>query len=148
VRKIIWASTLGEGWAHYCEQAVLDAGYGGDDPERTRAFYIRMAMHRAVRMIVDVGENDGSLSFDDAAKLLEERALLPPEAARMEARRALVHPANMFSYTYGKLSILRMRQAVEARDKERFDLVRFHDRLLSVGAIPVRYVPKVAFGLD
>jgi uncharacterized protein (DUF885 family) len=148
VRKIIWASSLGEGWAHYCEQAVLDAGYAGDDRERTRAFYLRAALQRAVRVIVDVGENDGSLSFEDGAKLLEERALLSPEAARMEARRALVHPVNMFTYTYGKLSILRMRQAVQARERERFDLVRFHDRLLSVGAIPIRYVSKVAFGLD
>jgi uncharacterized protein (DUF885 family) len=148
VRKVVWASTLGEGWAHYCEQAVLDAGYTGDDGERTRAFFLRMALNRAVRVIVDVGENDGSLSFDDGAKLLEERALLPPEAARIEARRALVRPVNMFSYTYGKLAILRMRKAVEARESAGFDLVSFHDRLLSVGAIPVRYVSKVAFGLD
>jgi uncharacterized protein (DUF885 family) len=148
VRKVIWAATLGEGWAHYCEQAVLDAGYTGDDRERTRAFFLRMALQRAVRVIVDVGENDGSLSLEDGAKLLEERALLAPEGARIEARRAVVHPVNMFSYTYGKLSILRMRKAVEAREKGSFDLVRFHDRLLSVGAIPVRYVSKAAFGLD
>jgi uncharacterized protein (DUF885 family) len=148
VRKVLWAASLGEGWAHYCEQAVLDAGYTGDDKERTRAFYLRAALQRAVRVIVDVGENDGSLSFEDGAKLLEDRALLSPEAARMEARRALVHPANMFTYTYGKLSIIRMREAVKAREKELFDLARFHDRLLSVGAIPIRYVPKVAFGLD
>jgi uncharacterized protein (DUF885 family) len=148
VRKLIWASTLGEGWAHYCEQAVLDAGYTGDDRERTRAFYVRMALQRAARVVVDVGENDGTLSFEDGAKLMEERALLPAEAARIEARRALVRPVNMFSYTYGKLSILRMRRAVEAREKGRFDLVRFHDSLLRLGAIPIRYVPKVAFGLD
>jgi hypothetical protein len=148
VRKVIWASTTGEGWAHYCEQAMLDAGYTGDDRERVRAFYVRMALQRAVRVIVDVGENDGSLTMEQGAKLLEERALLPAEAARMEARRALVQPANMFTYTYGKLSILRMRAAIAAREKERFDLVHFHDTLLSMGAIPIRYVRKAAFGLD
>jgi uncharacterized protein (DUF885 family) len=148
VRKVIWAATLGEGWAHYCEQAVLDAGYTGDEPERAKAFYLRMALQRAARVVVDVGENDGSLSFDEGAKLLEERALLSPEAARIEARRALVRPVNMFSYTYGKLAILRLRQAVQDREGQAFDLVRFHDTLLSVGTIPVGYVGKVAFGLD
>jgi uncharacterized protein (DUF885 family) len=148
VRRVIWSSTFGEGWAHYCEQAVLDAGYTGDEAERTRAFYIRMALQRAVRVIVDVGENDGTLSEEDGAKLLEERALLSPEGARIEARRALVHPVNMFSYTYGKLSILRLRQAIQSKEGAAFDLVRFHDRLLSVGTIPVGYVAEVAFGLD
>jgi uncharacterized protein (DUF885 family) len=148
VRKVIWAATLGEGWAHYCEQAVLDAGYTGDEAERTRAFAIRMAMQRAARVVVDVGENDGTLSFEDGAKLLEDRALLAPEGARIEARRALVRPVNMFSYTYGKLAILRLRHAVEAREGQAFNLVHFHDRLLGVGTIPIGYVSKVAFGLD
>ena len=148
VRRVIWAATLGEGWAHYCEQAVLDAGYTGDEAERTRAFAIRMALQRAARVVVDVAENDGSMSFEDGAKLLEERALLSPEGARIEARRALVRPVNMFSYTYGKLAILRLRREVEAREGQGFDLVRFHDRLLSVGTIPIGYVAKVAFGLD
>jgi uncharacterized protein (DUF885 family) len=148
VRKVLWAATFGEGWAHYCEQAVLDAGYTGDEPERTKVFYLRMALQRAARVVVDVGENDGSISFEDGAKFLEEHALLSAEGARIEARRALVRPVNMFSYTYGKLAILRLRQAVQAREGRAFDLVRFHDRLLSVGTIPIGYVAKVAFGLD
>jgi uncharacterized protein (DUF885 family) len=148
VRRVIWSSTFGEGWAHYCEQAVLDAGYTGDEAERTRAFSLRMALQRAVRVIVDVAENDGSMSLEDGAKLLEERALLSPEGARIEARRALVRPVNMFSYTYGKLSILRLRQAIQSKEGPAFDLVRFHDRLLSVGTIPVGYVARFAFGLD
>jgi len=74
--------------------------------------------------------------------------LLSPEAAKIEARRAVVRPANMFSYTYGKLAILRMRDAVKAREGVSFDLQRFHDRLLSVGNMPVRDAGRVAFGLE
>ncbi len=141
-RKIIWASTTGEGWAHYCEQAVLDAGYTGKDPVRTRAFYLRMALQRATRVLVDVGENDGSLTPDAGAKLLEDRAFLAPAAAHIEARRAVLAPANMFTYTYGKLKILEARREVEAREGKAFDLVRFHDQLLKLGSIPVRYVTR------
>ena len=86
------------------------------DPLRTQAFYLRMALQRAARVVIDVGENDGSLTFDAGAKLLEDNALLAPEAAKIEARRALVAPANMFCYTYGKLAILRLREAVKARE--------------------------------
>lgn len=137
VRKVLWAATLGEGWAHYCEQAVVEGGYAGADPVKTRAFYLRMALQRAVRVVLDVGENDGSLTVEQGAKLLEDDAFLAPEAALMEARRAVVAPVNMFAYTYGKLAILEMRRARQEREGARFDAVRFHDDLLALGAIPV-----------
>jgi uncharacterized protein (DUF885 family) len=42
---------------------------------------------------------------------------------------------------------LRLRDKVKEREKDKFDLVRFHDRLLSVGAVPVRYLGPSAFGI-
>jgi uncharacterized protein (DUF885 family) len=88
------------------------------------------------------------MSVADGAKFMVKNAMLAPQAATIEARRAVVWPAGMFTYTYGKLSILRMRDAVKAREGEGFDLRRFHDRLLSVGAMPVGMAGKVAFGLE
>jgi uncharacterized protein (DUF885 family) len=146
VRKLTGSSTLIEGWAHYCELAAREAGFTGPDEMRTHAFYLRMAMQRAVRVVVDVAENDGSMTVEQGAKYLEEHALLAPEAAKIEARRAVVWPANMFSYTYGKLAILKLRDEVRAREKEKFDLVKFHDRLLKLGLVPIKYVGPVAFG--
>ncbi len=148
VRKVFWSSVTGEGWAHYCEQALLDEGYTTGDPVRMRVFYLRSALQRAARVVVDVGLNDGSLTFDQALKVLEESALLSPEAAKIEARRAVVWPANMYSYTYGKLAILKLRDRVKAKEKERFDLVSFHDRLLSLGSVPIRYIGPTAFGVE
>ncbi len=148
VRKVVWASTLGEGWAHYCEQAVVEGGYAGADPVRTKAFYQRMALQRAARVVMDVAENDGSMSVDAATKFLTDTAFIGPEAAKIEAFRAVLGPANMFSYTYGKLSILKLRDRVKAKEGDKFDLVRFHDRLLAFGAIPVRYAGKGAFGIE
>ncbi len=147
VRKLFRSATTGEGWAHYCEQAVLDAGYTGQDADVTRAFAIRMALQRAIRVIVDVGQNDGSLSMEEASKLLEKRAFLAPSSARMEARRALVAPVNMFTYTYGKLSIVRLKNQLQARDGDQFDLRAFHDRVISLGSVPIRRVAPLAFGL-
>ncbi|HEY2513631.1 MAG TPA: DUF885 domain-containing protein [Polyangiaceae bacterium] len=148
VRKLTRTATLGEGWAHYCEEMALENGYPASDPVRIKAFYLRMALQRASRVVVDVGENDGSLSLAQGAKFLEANALLAPEAAKIEARRAVVWPANMFSYTYGKLAILKIRDAVKAKEGKDFDLKRFHDRLLAVGHVPVGVLGKVAFGLD
>jgi uncharacterized protein (DUF885 family) len=146
VRKVLWASTFDEGWAHYCEQMVIENGFGGGDPVRTQAYYLRMALQRAARVVIDVAENDGSMSLAQGAKFMVENALLAPEAASIEARRAVVGPANMFTYTYGKLKILAMRDALKAKEGSGFDLRRFHDRLLSVGTMPVDTAREVAFG--
>jgi uncharacterized protein (DUF885 family) len=146
VRRVFWSATTGEGWAHYCEKAVIDEGYALPDPVRARFFYLTMALQRAARVVIDVGVNDGSLSVEQAAELVQKNAFLAPGAAQIEARRAVVAPANMYTYTYGKLAILRLREGVKAREKEKFELARFHDRLLSVGAVPVRYLGPAAFG--
>jgi uncharacterized protein (DUF885 family) len=143
-RKLFRSATTSEGWAHYCEVAVLDAGYVPKNPDVVRAFAIRMALQRAARVVVDVRANDGSFGMADAAKFLEEKAFLAPDAARLEARRAFVWPANMFTYTYGKLVILGLRSQLEAHSG--FDLAAFHDRLLSLGSVPVRTLAPVAFG--
>jgi uncharacterized protein (DUF885 family) len=149
VRKLIIAWTSMEGWAHYCEQAILDAGYAGDpQPERARAFAIKMALHRAVRIIADVGESDGSLSLDAATKRFTDDAFLSPAAARIEARRAMIRPVNAFSYGYGKLEILELRRKVQAAEGASFSLQRFHDRLLSFGGIPIPDVARVVFGVE
>jgi uncharacterized protein (DUF885 family) len=147
VRRLTGSSTFIEGWAHYCEQAAMEEGFTGRDVARTRKFYLRMALQRAARVVVDVAENDGSMSLEDGARFLVENAMLAPEAAKIEARRALVWPANMFTYTYGKLAILRLRERVKAEEGAAFDLVRFHDRLLGVGLVPMRDVGLAAFGL-
>jgi uncharacterized protein (DUF885 family) len=148
VRKLVWVSTTGEGWAHYCEQAVMDTGYAMPDPTRAKAFYLRSALQRAARVVVDVAENDGSMTVEQAAKFLEDNALLAPGTAQIEARRAIVWPVGMFAYTYGKLAIQKLRDKVRAREKDSFDLVRFHDRFLAIGAIPIRYIGPAAFGID
>jgi uncharacterized protein (DUF885 family) len=148
VRKVFWSSVTGEGWAHYCEQAMIDEGYTTADPVRMRVFYLRSALQRAARVVVDVGLHDGSMTFDQAVKFLEDNALLGTESAKIEARRGVTGPANMYSYTYGKLAIMRLRERVKAKEKERFDLVSFHDRFLSLGAIPLKYIGPAALGVE
>ncbi len=148
VRRLAWSATAGEGWAHYCEEAAIRAGYTGADAFRTRAFYIRMALQRAARVVVDVAENDGSMTLDQGAKFLEDNAMLAPVGARMEALRAVVWPVYMFTYTYGKLAILRLREKVEATEGAKFNLVSFHDRLLALGAVPVSYAGPAVFGVE
>jgi uncharacterized protein (DUF885 family) len=146
VRRVVWVSSYGEGWAHYVEEAAVAAGFAGKDPVRAKAIMLRFALQRAVRVVVDVGENDGSLTVEAGEKRLMEDAFLPKEAARIEARRAIVWPVNMFTYTYGKLHIMKLRDKVKAKQGAAFSQKSFHDRLLATGSVPLPYAAEIAFG--
>ena len=64
IRKVFGANTNSEGWAHYCEQMVIDEGFHADDP-RYRLAQIQDALLRDARFIVGIrmhtqGHDDGA----------------------------------------------------------------------------------------
>src|SRR5580704_11702523 len=63
VRKLLGANSNAEGWAHYCEQMMLDEGYAGGDP-RMRLGQIQDALLRNARYIVGIQMHTGKMTFD------------------------------------------------------------------------------------
>ena len=57
-RKLIGANTYIEGWAHYCEQMMLDEGYGNGDP-KLRLGQLQDALLRNARYIVGIEMHTG-----------------------------------------------------------------------------------------
>jgi hypothetical protein len=123
-----------DGWAHYAEQLVLDEGFMADDP-RYRMAQLSEAMTRICRLISGIQLHTGAWTVDDAAKLFELRAHLPPPAARQEAERGTYDPT-YGGYFLGKLQALKLRDDVRAREGASFDLRRFHERVMTNGIAP------------
>jgi uncharacterized protein (DUF885 family) len=123
-----------DGWAHYAEQLVLDEGFMADDP-RYRMAQLSEAMTRICRLISGIQLHTGAWTVDDAAKLFELRAHLPPPAARQEAERGTYDPT-YGGYFLGKLQALRLRDDVRAKEGAGFDLRRFHERVMTNGIAP------------
>ncbi len=123
-----------DGWAHYAEQLVLDEGFMADDP-RYRMAQLSEAMTRICRLIAGIQLHTGAWSVDDAAKLFELRAHLPPPAARQEAERGTYDPT-YGGYFLGKLQALKLRDDVRAKEGAAFDLRRFHERVMTNGIAP------------
>jgi len=80
VRKLLGANTDVEGWAHYCEQMMLDEGYGqpgaGAKDERESKFLrlgqLQDALLRNARFIVGIEMHTGKMSFDDAVAFFQK----------------------------------------------------------------------------
>src|SRR5829696_2019327 len=86
VATALYNEILGEGWAHYCEEAAFDAGFRDGDPEAEVAMRTD-ALARAARLLCAVGMHTQAMTLEEAAAEFEATAGLDPDHARPEAVR-------------------------------------------------------------
>jgi uncharacterized protein (DUF885 family) len=134
VARTMTAYSFVEGWAHYTEEMMLDAGV--DPHPDFRLASLGEALVRVVRYLVAIGMHTGGMDVDEAARLFETRAFLAPLPARKEAERGTIDPGYL-NYTLGKLMMRRLRDDYRAERGPTFALREFHDRLVGLGAPPV-----------
>ena len=137
VRKVWFSYSFIEGWAHYCEQAVLEAGYGGPSTA-AEVTQLHDALLRDCRLIVSIGMHTQGMSVADAARLLRTEAHLEEVHAQREAIRGTYNP-EYFCYTLGKLAILDVRSKYLAK-KFGNSPKAFHDALLGFGTPPIGFL--------
>jgi uncharacterized protein (DUF885 family) len=123
-----------DGWAHYAEQMISDEGFMRDDP-RYRLAQTSEALTRICRLIAGLRLHSGEWSIDDAARLFEREAHLPPPAARQEAVRGTYDPT-YGGYFLGKLAAFSLRRDYQAALGSRFSLREFHERVMTNGIAP------------
>ena len=142
IRKVVWFSAYGEGWALYAEQLAEEMGMYQDDP-LGQVGYLHDAMFRAVRLVVDSGMHGMRWSREQAVKYYTD-ALGDPEASAItEVERYCVWPGQACSYMVGKLTWLRLRERAKASLGPKFDIREFHDAGLLPGATPLAVLDGV-----
>ena len=139
-RKVWFSYSFIEGWAHYCEQAVLEAGF---DNRSTSAEVTQLhdALLRDCRLIVSIGMHTQGMSLADAARLLRTEAHLEEVHAQREAIRGTYNP-EYFCYTLGKLAILDVRSKY-LKSKFNSSAMAFHDTLLGFGTPPIGFLDSL-----
>ncbi|MFQ6013744.1 MAG: DUF885 domain-containing protein [Thermoplasmata archaeon] len=123
-----------EGWAHYCEDLMREAGFM-DAPE-IRFVQLQDIIWRAARIIIDVDLHAGRMSFDEAVQMLVREAGMAEPSAVAEVRRYTQYPTYQLSYLFGKHLIKGLREEVEKRMGEKFSRAFFHDSIIYAGSIP------------
>ena len=144
VGKCFWSYAFIEGWAHYTEEMMLEAGWASGDA-RIRLAYIQEALIRVARYLSSLGQHSGTMTLSEAQQLFEEKALLSPHAARREAERGVFDPGYLF-YTLGKMKIKELRARLEREADGAFSLFEFHNKLLSYGSPPIAIVAEMMQG--
>lgn len=124
-----------EGWAHYCEQLMVEAGFAKADPT-IRLGQLAEALIRLVRFIVAIRLHAEDMSVEAGMRLFRDEAFMEEAGARKEAERGTFDPTYLV-YSVGKLMLLKLRADTKAASPDGFSLRVFHDRLLGNGSLPV-----------
>jgi uncharacterized protein (DUF885 family) len=135
-KSILFSSTaFVEGWAHYCEQMMVDEGFRKSDTG-VRLGQLAEALVRLCRMVVGIRLHCEDMSVEQGVRFFREEAFLEEASARREAERGTFDPGYIL-YTIGKLMILKLRDEYKARTGSGYSLRGFHDTLLANGTGPL-----------
>ena len=143
VGALWWNYSFGEGWAHYAEEMMYDAGLGAGDAEM-RVGMLTNALLRDVRFLSAICLHSGCMTLEESEKMFRDQAFADAGNARQQALRGTYDPGYL-AYTLGKLMIRKLRAdwlAANAGATQQ----QFHDRFLSFGVPPVPMVRSRMLG--
>ena len=143
VRKAHMSYAFTEGWAHYCEEMMVEAGFGGGDP-RYRLAQLQDALLRDCRYLSSIRMHVFGWGWEDATRFFMENAFMDRLPAELEAKRGTFDPGYL-NYTLGKLMIKKLRGDWMARHPEA-GLREFHDAFLALGAPPLGLAREALLG--
>ncbi|MGH3873289.1 MAG: DUF885 domain-containing protein [Pseudonocardiaceae bacterium] len=133
-----------EGWAHYTEELMWEAGLGNGTPE-THIGQLGEALLRNVRFLCAIGMHTQGMSMESCETMFREQAYQDPGTARQQAARGTYDPAYI-NYTMGKLMIRKLRADWTANRGGRAAWRAFHDSFLSYGGPPIPLVREQMLG--
>jgi len=151
--EALWVGyAYAEGWAHYCEEMMIEKGLAKGDPEKHIGQLID-ALLRDVRLLSSIGLHTHGMTVAQSEKMFREQAFQDPGNARQQAARGTYDPAYL-NYTLGKLMIRKLRTdwvakhaaagAASADDQALWH--DFHDQFLSYGGPPIPLLRKEMLG--
>ncbi len=142
-RLACWNSGHGEGWALYAERLMSDLGYL-DDPGMRMGLLDAQSL-RAARVVIDIGVHceldapaevgGGRWSYDKAWAYLNNHVNMAEDFVRFELDRYLGYPGQAPSYKVGERLWLELRDEVQRREGDDFNLAAFHRRALDLGGV-------------
>ena len=134
-RRFGWNGAYGEGWALYTEALGKELGLYTDPYQ----FFGSLSeeMHRAIRLVVDVGIHTKGWTRGQAIAYSMENEAESEADITAEIERYMAIPGQALAYKIGQLKILEIRKRAEAKLGEKFDIKSFHDEVLKDGCLPL-----------
>jgi uncharacterized protein (DUF885 family) len=148
VKTILGNGAMVEGWAVYTEQMMLENGYGagpGDStaPDEMWLMYYKWNLRTVCNTILDHDVHVNGMDRDHALRLLNDEAFQQKAEAEGKWRRVTLTQVQLCSYFTGFSEIVALRDELRQKWGSRFDLPTFHEKFLSYGSAPVKYIRRM-----
>jgi uncharacterized protein (DUF885 family) len=142
IRRILSSGVYAEGWANYCEQMILDQGYGADDLP-LRMMQLKFFLRSVANSILDHKMHCGDMTDEEAVRFLTEDAFQGEGEARLKVIRSKQSSCQLSTYFVGRSAFMRLRREMQREQGAEFDLGRYHEAVLEQGTVPVKYLPEL-----
>ena len=139
-RKVLWYSAYGEGWALYSESLGKELGLY-NDPYQYFGM-LNSEMHRAIRLVVDVGIHVKGWTREQAIQYSLDHEAESESSIVAEIERYMAGPAQALSYKIGELKIKELKAKAEKTMGDKFDIRQFHNKLLESGCLPLNILEE------
>jgi uncharacterized protein (DUF885 family) len=141
IKSILGNGAMVEGWAVYTERMMLESGYKNSD--EMWLMYYKWNLRAICNSILDISVHTKNMSKEDAIDLLTRQAFQQQAEADGKWKRVTLSQVQLCSYFTGYVEIYNLREELKAKQKENFDLKKFHEKFLSFGSAPVKYIREL-----
>lgn len=129
-----------EGWGLYSESLGKELGVYTDPYQYIGA--LGKEIHRAIRLVVDVGIHTKNMTREQAIQYMMENMPINEQRTTAEIERYMAMPGQALSYKIGSLKIRELRNKYEQMLSKKFNLAAFHDEFLEGGSMPLEIIEK------
>ncbi len=142
IKTLFGNGAMVEGWAVYSEKMMLEAGWGGHEPEM-ELIHSKWLLRVTTNTILDYGIHVLNWDEQKVLDLIRNEAFQSETEARGKWRRATLSQVQLTSYFAGYSAIYDYRERLKKELGARFDLKQFHEHFLSYGSAPVAVIESL-----
>lgn len=138
IKSILGNGAMIEGWAVYTERMMLESGYKNSD--EMWLMYYKWNLRTVCNTILDNSVHTREITKEQAMHLLTKEAFQQNAEAEGKWKRATLSQVQLCSYFTGYSEIQALKEEMEKKQGKNFNLKQFHEKFLSYGSAPVKYI--------
>ena len=141
IKSILGNGAMVEGWAVYAEKMMLESGYKNSD--EMWLMYYKWNLRTTCNTILDISVHTKNMSKEAAIDLLTKEAFQQQAEADGKWKRVTLSQVQLCSYFTGYTEIYNLREELKKQEGDKFNLKKFHEKFLSFGSAPVKYIKEL-----
>ncbi|WP_367769959.1 DUF885 domain-containing protein [Flavobacterium sp. WC2421] len=141
IKSILGNGAMIEGWAVYAELMMLENGYKNSD--EMWLMYYKWNLRTTCNLILDYSVHTKNMSKEEAMHLLVVDAFQQQAEAEGKWNRVSLSQVQLCSYFTGYTEIYEFREMLKKEQGAHFNLKNFHEKFLSYGSAPVKFIKEL-----